>query len=145
MLFERILHKTPIDKGWSGDKKYRVTTDDGGKYLLRVSPPEKHDRRKQAFARMQQAASLGIPMARPVEFGVCDDGVYTIEQYVAGVDAEGCISGGETRRNSMPTVWMRGGFSRSCTPSLPLRMSRHGSPALTQKSTARSPCTKTAN
>ena len=30
---------TPIDYGWSGDKKYRATTPDGTPYFLRITPP----------------------------------------------------------------------------------------------------------
>jgi aminoglycoside phosphotransferase (APT) family kinase protein len=42
---------------------------------------------------MCKVAALGIPMAQPVEFGVCDEGVYTIESFIEGVDAEEYISG----------------------------------------------------
>ena len=34
--------KTLINKGWSGDKKYKVTTADGKTYLYRVSPAEQY-------------------------------------------------------------------------------------------------------
>ena len=36
-----FISKEPINKGWSCDKKYCVTTEDGKKYLLRVTPFEK--------------------------------------------------------------------------------------------------------
>lgn len=32
MIYETIVSRKYIDKGWSGDKKYRVTTLDGGRY-----------------------------------------------------------------------------------------------------------------
>ena len=32
-----FISKEPINKGWSCDKKYCVTTADGTKYLLRVT------------------------------------------------------------------------------------------------------------
>ena len=41
---------------------------------------------------MQQVASLGIPMCFPMEFGVCDEGVYSIQSWIDGVDAEKMIS-----------------------------------------------------
>lgn len=41
---------------------------------------------------MCEIALLGIPMAQPVEFGACDEGVYTIESFIEGVNAEGYIS-----------------------------------------------------
>ncbi len=37
---------------------------------------------------MQQLAVLDIPMCLPIEFGVCDDGVYTIQTWIDGKDAE---------------------------------------------------------
>lgn len=91
--YQKIISRRPIEKGWSGDLKYCATTADGGKYLLRISPLGKHDRRKRGFDRMCEVAALGFPMAQPVEFGVCDEGVYTIESFIEGVDAEEYISG----------------------------------------------------
>ncbi len=41
-----FISKEPITKGWSDDKKYCVTTADGTKYLLRISPPEQYDKKK---------------------------------------------------------------------------------------------------
>ncbi len=83
-----ILSKEPIHKGWSGDRKYCITDDTQTRYLLRISPPEQYDRKKREFARMQQAAALGIPMCVPVAFGTCQEGVYAIQSWIDGVDAE---------------------------------------------------------
>lgn len=91
MIIDRILTRQPINKGWSGDKKYCVTTKNGETYLLRISPPERLERRKQEFRRMQQVAALGIPMCLPIEFGSCDEGVYTIQSWINGADAETVI------------------------------------------------------
>lgn len=91
MILDSILTRTPIDKGWSGDKKYCVTTEGGGKYLLRISPLERLERRKQEFFRTQQVAALGIPMCQPVEFGICDEGVYCLQSWIDGEDAEAAI------------------------------------------------------
>ena len=92
MIFDRIVEKTPIDKGWSPDKKYRVRTGDGSVYLLRVSPPERLERVKAQFARMEAVAALGIPMCRPLEFGVCPEGAYAIHTWITGTVAEPGIS-----------------------------------------------------
>jgi len=86
-----INSKTPITKGWSGDKKYCVTLTDGKKYLLRISLAEKHDRKKISFDMMQRVAALGVPMCQPVEFGICDEGVYTLQSWIDGEDAEDLI------------------------------------------------------
>ena len=93
MIFERITKKVPIEKGWSGDRKYRVTTADGQSYLLRVSPPEKEERVKQQFARMQSVAALGIPMCLPLEWGLCKEGPYMIQSWIEGEDAEAVLPG----------------------------------------------------
>ena len=91
MIFDAITSRTPIDKGWSGDQKYCACTADGTKYLLRISPMERMLRRKGEFERMGQVAALDIPMCRPLEFGVCDEGAYAIQGWVDGEDAEAVI------------------------------------------------------
>ncbi len=79
---------TPITKGWSGDKKYCVTITDGKKYLLRISPKEQHNRKKVEFEMMQRVAALGVPMCQPIEFGICNEGVYSMQSWIEGKDAE---------------------------------------------------------
>lgn len=87
----RYISKVPINKGWSCDKKYCVTTDVGIKYLLRVTPKEKSASCADMFRMQQQVADLGISMCKPVEFGECDEGVYTVYTWVDGKDAEEVI------------------------------------------------------
>ena len=77
-----------IQKGWSGDRKYRITDETGTAYLLRVSPKEQEEKKRNQFHRMKQAAKLGIPMCLPVEFGQSEEGVYSIQSWVNGADAE---------------------------------------------------------
>lgn len=79
---------TPITKGWSSDKKYCVTLKDGKKYLLRIAPSEQENRKKVEFEMMQRVAALGVPMCQPIEFGVCDEGVYSLQRWIEGKDAE---------------------------------------------------------
>ena len=98
MLYEKILSREPVDKGWSGDKKYRVITEDGTVYLLRIAPLDRLQRRRHAFEHMQRAAQLGIRMCEPVEFGLCGEGVYTLESYIEGTDAEVYIEGLPSKR-----------------------------------------------
>lgn len=87
--FESMI---PITKGWSTDKKYCITKADGKKYLLRISPAEKHDRKKVEFEMMQRLAALGVPMCQPIEFGICDEGVYSLQDWIEGKDAEEVLS-----------------------------------------------------
>ena len=37
---------------------------------------------------MSEVSQLDIPMCLPVEFGICDEGVYSIQSWIDGVDAE---------------------------------------------------------
>ena len=92
-IYQNIVSKTPIDKGWSGDEKYCAVTADGQKYLLRISPAERRMRREAEFQRMQKAAALQIPMCMPLAFGDCDQGVYAIQSWIEGDDAETVIPG----------------------------------------------------
>ena len=77
-----------IDKGWSGDKKICAVDENGKKYLLRISPVEQYERKKAEFESMGQVAKLGIPMCEPIEFGTCEDGVYSVQSWIEGQDAE---------------------------------------------------------
>ncbi|MBR3767637.1 MAG: phosphotransferase [Clostridia bacterium] len=86
-----FITKEPINKGWSCDKKYCVTTADGTKYLLRVTPYDKSSNRENMFRMQQEVAKLGIPMCKPVDFGKCDEGVYTLQTWIDGKDAEDVI------------------------------------------------------
>ena len=87
-IFQTIVKRTLIEKGWSSDRKYCVLTSDGKKYLLRISPIEKLFRKKQEFGKMCEVAALSIPMCLPIEFGVCGEGVYSIQSWIEGTDAE---------------------------------------------------------
>lgn len=78
----------PISKGWSGDRKYCVTDASGLRFLLRVSPAEQVERKKKQYDLMCRVAELGIPMCAPVAFGVSGDGVYTLQRWIDGEDAE---------------------------------------------------------
>ena len=40
---------------------------------------------------MKQAAALDVPMCQPIEFGTCDEGVYSIQSWIDGEDGEEII------------------------------------------------------
>ena len=84
--------KEPINKGWSSDKKYCATDKNGTRYLLRVSDIAQYDAKRSEFDMMKQVASFGVPMCQPIEFGTCEEGVYTVLSWIDGVDAEEIIS-----------------------------------------------------
>ena len=90
-ILETVVSRFPIEKGWSGDRKYCAVTAAGDKYLLRISPMERMERKSKEFERMQQVTELDVPMCRSVEFGICDDGVYSLQSWIEGTDAEDFI------------------------------------------------------
>lgn len=91
MKLSDFVEVTPINKGWSEDKKYCVTDKNGQKYLLRISPMEQYDRKKAEFESMQKVLAWGIPMCEPIEFGTCDEGVYSLQSWIDGEDARELI------------------------------------------------------
>jgi len=84
----KFVTKEPIHKGWSDDQKYCVIDASGNRYLLRVSDPAQYDEKQAEFQRMQQVLALGVPMCQPIEFGVCEEGVYSLQSWIDGEDAE---------------------------------------------------------
>ena len=90
-IFSSIVSRTPVDRGWSGDRKYQAFTADGTAFFLRISPMTKLENRRLQFSHMEQVRDLGVRICAPVEMGICDEGVYTILQWVEGRDAEGVL------------------------------------------------------
>ena len=82
---------TPIDYGWSGDKKYRAVTSDCTPYFLRITSRERGDRFTRLFDIQKAVAATGIPMCEPMAVGECDEGVYSIHTWIHGEDAEPAV------------------------------------------------------
>ena len=68
-IYQNIISRIPIDKGWSGDQKYCAVAADGSKYLLRISSINQLERKQREYEKMSEVAVLGIPMCLPIEFG----------------------------------------------------------------------------
>lgn len=81
----------PITAGWSGDSKYCAAGSDGKRYFLRVAPHEKAERAKKSFELQKKMYSLGVPMCEPLECGECEEGFYTLQSWVDGVNAEDAV------------------------------------------------------
>ena len=90
-VFQNIISRSPIDKGWSGDQKYCAVTTNGTKYLLRLSSIDRLERKRREYEKMSEVAQLGIPMCLPVEFGTCEEGAYSIQSWIDGEDAENMV------------------------------------------------------
>ena len=87
---------TPIDYGWSGDKKYRAVTADGTPYFLRITSRERGDRFTRLFDLQRAVAATGIPMCQPVAIGECAEGIYAshtwaVHTWIDGEDAEAAV------------------------------------------------------
>jgi aminoglycoside phosphotransferase (APT) family kinase protein len=90
-IYDDIVSRTPIEKGWSGDRKYCAVTKDRETYLLRISPIDRLERKRREYENMQKVAHLDIPMCLPIEFGTCAEGAYSIQSWIDGTDAERAI------------------------------------------------------
>lgn len=93
MIELHFAKKKPIAKGWSADQKFFVENSDGVKYLLRISSIEQYDAKKAEFELMRRVAELDVPMCRPIEFGVCADGVFSLQSWIDGIDAKDYLAG----------------------------------------------------
>ncbi len=82
------MTQTPINKGWSRDRKYRVTDANGESFLLRVSPLEQLEQKQSQFKAMKRVEALGIPMCSPLSLEIKEDGVYFLQSWIDGDDAE---------------------------------------------------------
>lgn len=83
-----IVTLEPINKGWSGDKKYRVETANGQRLFLRVSDIAEYERKKAEYDMMEQAYNHGVLTPKPVGLGICDDGksCYSLSGWLDGED-----------------------------------------------------------
>lgn len=89
---DRIKIVSEIKKGWSSDKKFRVT-DGGSEYFLRIYPDGDYCRHRSEFELMKACERAGVPMAKAVEYGECPEGLYLLEEYIDGVDGEEYVKG----------------------------------------------------
>lgn len=139
MNIKDFAETLPITKGWSGDKKYCVTKQDGTKYLLRISPIEQYDRKKNELHMMEKVAALGIPMCRPIEFTVCEDEVYFLQSWINGKDADEIIP--YLPQKEQYSYGLESGvILKKYTPSLPPKYGRTGKPDLTRRLTEKCRC-----
>lgn len=90
-MIESLISREPIQKGWSGDKKFRTTDKDGNVFLLRITQKEKYESKKLEYEMMRRASELDLPMCVPLEFGTCGEDVYSIQTWIDGTDAEDII------------------------------------------------------
>ena len=77
-----------IERGWSGDRKYKVKDSKGGEYFLRLVGREKGDRLREIFRLEEDLHKRGLPIPRPIEVGETEDSFYILESWIDGRSAE---------------------------------------------------------
>jgi len=87
----KFVGKTPITKGWSGERKYRVTDETGKHYLLRETDIAQRKHKAKEFHVMRQLEDLGLPMCRPVKLWWDEATVYSLQSWVEGEDLESVL------------------------------------------------------
>ncbi|NBG88488.1 aminoglycoside phosphotransferase family protein [Isachenkonia alkalipeptolytica] len=79
-----------VKKGWSLEKKFKITLDSGETRLLRIVDREQTERKQREFKLLSDLKPLNIWMSTPIETGICNGGksVYTLFTWLEGQDAE---------------------------------------------------------
>ena len=83
-----------INRGWSDDTKYHITTYDNRQFLLRVSDISAYIIKKKEFENMKMLDSCDILMSRPLDFGICNNSksVFILLTWIDGIDAEDVLT-----------------------------------------------------
>ena len=91
-IYSNIVEKEQITEGFSLDTKYFIKDKADNKYLLRVSTFEKYLVKLNEFNYMNELLKQDVNMCNPIEFGICEDGVYLIQSWIDGAPARDFIS-----------------------------------------------------
>ncbi|CAM2903589.1 aminoglycoside phosphotransferase family protein [Paenibacillus sediminis] len=80
---------TPIEKGYSTDKKYLVEYSDGRKELLKLFDISELDAKKQEYSILEQMIGLDVKCSLPIDIGELESSPlgYMLLSYVDGQDA----------------------------------------------------------
>lgn len=91
MSMLNFISMIPITEGWSEDKKYRVTDQEGENYLLRVSPLKRQEQVLQLFPILEEINEMGVLISQPIQSKLFEDSVYALYSWIDGEDAETLI------------------------------------------------------
>ncbi|AVB76304.1 aminoglycoside phosphotransferase (APT) family kinase protein [Methanococcus maripaludis] len=80
-----------VNKGWSEDKKYHIITKNKENLLLRISDIKFYERKQKEYDILLELSKLDFEMSKPVDFGICESGVYMLLTWVEGEDLETAI------------------------------------------------------
>lgn len=77
-----------VEKGWSSDQKYHIVTEDGQQLLMRVASIDDLEAKKQEYTMMRRLDTFDFQHSRPFAIGRCQEGVYTLFNWIEGGDLE---------------------------------------------------------
>lgn len=92
-IFDTFIKMQPIKEGLSADKKYYAETEDGRRFLLRLSDASQYRQKKDLFDKLRDLSNLDVPMCRPIDFGYCKDGkeIYQLLGWCEGENLEAVL------------------------------------------------------
>lgn len=84
---------TPIEKGWSSDKKYLVLPQYGAPLLLRLSDVAQYEAKQKEYDIIGLFSQTGVRTSQPVAFGTCGGGqfVYMLLTWLEGSSLEDAL------------------------------------------------------
>lgn len=83
---DTIVKQEALNKGWSTDKKFVITTRDGFKILLREAPLSKSKTIISSLKLMKYAQSHGVSLCSPLYYERIGDTLKSYFSWINGVD-----------------------------------------------------------
>lgn len=83
---DTIVKQEALNKGWSSDKKFVITTRDGFKILLREAPLSKSKTIISSLELMKYAQSHGVSLCSPLSYEKSGDTFKSYFSWINGVD-----------------------------------------------------------
>lgn len=93
-LLKEAVSIDHIDKGYSRDEKWVMTTVSGEKYVLRFTDQDQYDKIKMQFELLSELRRHGVQCADPVNIGVIEakQQVYYVLSFIEGQEAKEIMS-----------------------------------------------------
>lgn len=87
---ENFASAKPVGGGWSADVKFKVTTKDGTKYLLRVCDASLKAKKEAEFEVLKMLQPLNFNYSKPLAFGEIEEygKVYMLLSWMEGENVE---------------------------------------------------------
>lgn len=98
MNLNNIIKQEPITKGWSTDKKYKVTLDSNKNLLLRASSRSTYEKKLEDYKMMEKIYDLGINISRGVGLEYLDDEVFFFQKWIDGEDLNDIIDNYDSKK-----------------------------------------------